>query len=290
MVEYRYPTNGIGVRTTPGGSRLTGCGVSDVLFYAAEMQRQQILVAFGVEGAGEALGNVWRLTAKNTDFYLDPVGDAGAFHLSMHGPSDSNPDGYRFHVKVDQRAAASISAQGGFIVHQLPRKGYAVDGVAIAPGAFLVARIRWLWDLQRPRFRQAAASGALPEIPADASAARLTKELEPNDGADLDLVVSYGGPHWPAETSERDNSRLGPLQNSAGMWLTATSYRRSQSKYPAPKGLVPPLPRAGQEPNRILGGGQGDNAPADIFWFVEAITTRTIIEATQRQDRDEQNA
>jgi hypothetical protein len=44
------------------------------------VERQEILIAFGLGGQG-ALGNVWRITAKGTDFYLDPLGAADAVHL-----------------------------------------------------------------------------------------------------------------------------------------------------------------------------------------------------------------
>lgn len=55
--------------------------------YADGMQSKEILVAFGTEEEPAALGSVWRITARKTDFYLDPIGQAGAIHLSMHGPS-----------------------------------------------------------------------------------------------------------------------------------------------------------------------------------------------------------
>ena len=242
------------------------------------MRTKEILVAFSA-GGPPALGNIWRVTAKKTDFYLDPLGQAGAFHLSVHGPNDHHPDGHRFHVKVNHRAAATIEAQGHFIVYDLPRYGHAVNGQELAPGVFRVTRIRWLWDLQRPRFRQAAAiPGPLPHITDNRSAARLSRPLAPNEAADLDLVVSYNEPYWPAgERSQRDNARLGPLRNDAGMWLTGTSYRRSQTEYPAPEGLVPPLPRFGEEPNRIMGGAPGQNPAGEMYWFVEAITSRQFI-------------
>jgi len=247
------------------------------------VETQQILVAFGVEDLGVALGNVWRITAKKTDFYLDPADHADGFHLSIHGPSKRYPDQHRFHVKVSEKGAASVKRDGAFLVHGLDPRGYQIDGKEIAPGAFLVARVRWRWDLQRPRFREAAVSGSLPDVPENASGAWLSKKLGPNDAADLDLVVSYDEPYWPnGEASERDNSRLGPLQNSAGMWLTATSYRRAQATFPAPEGLVPALPKRGEQPNRILACGPGENAPADIYWFVETMTSRELIVASQK--------
>lgn len=59
------------------------------------------------------------------------------------------------------------------------------------------------------------------------------------------------------------------------------SYRRSQTKYPAPQGLILPLPGSGEEPNRIMGGAPGQDEAGDMYWFVEAITSRQIIEASR---------
>jgi hypothetical protein len=246
------------------------------------VRREEIVVAFSAPGAG-ALGNIWRITAKKSDFYLDPLGEEEIFHLSVHGPNDSHPGGHRFHVKVDPKAVATVEARGDFIIHDIPCRGHAVDGQALAPGAFRVARIRWLWDLQRPRFREAAAlPGPLPDISDHQSGRRLDRQLEPNEAADLDLVVSYNQPHWPhAEGSLRDNARLGPLRNDAGMWLTVTSYRRSQVRYPAPKGLILPLPRSDEQPNRIMSAAPSQDRSGNMYWFVEAITSRELIEASR---------
>jgi hypothetical protein len=99
--------------------------------------------------------------------------------------------------------------------------------------------------------------------------------------ADLDLIVSYERPYWPdAADSLRDNSRLAPLQNHAGMWLTATSYKRPQTATATPRALVLPLPRPDEEPARIMGAGPGDDG-AGLYWFVEAITSRQILDASR---------
>jgi hypothetical protein len=243
--------------------------------------QEEILVAFS-GGRPGALGNIWRITAKRNDFYLDPLGQAGAFHLSVHGPSNRHPDGHRFHVKADRKAVVAVEERGDFVTYKLPRKGHAFEGQKLAIDVFRISRIRWLWDLQRPRFRDAALTGPLPDISGNQSGIRLSAQLEPNEAADVDLVVSYGQPYWPEGTgSLRDNARLGPLRNGAGMWLTATSYRRSQMRYPAPNGLLPPYPRRGEEPNRIMGGGPGQDGPDDMYWFVEAITSREVIDASR---------
>jgi hypothetical protein len=172
------------------------------------VRKKEILVAFSAPETG-ALGNIWRITAKKTEFYLDPLGQKDVFHLSVHGPRDHAVNGHRFHVKVDRNGASAVEERGDFILHSIPRKGHIIDGQELTAGAFRAARIRWLWDLQRPRYHRAALSGALPEISDNQSGARLSRRLEPNEVADLDLVVSYGQPYWPdGPGSLRDNARL----------------------------------------------------------------------------------
>lgn len=237
-------------------------------------------------GDSPALGNIWQITAKKTDFFLNPLGQAGTFaHLSVHGPNERF-DGHRFHIKVDPRLVATAKNRGYFVEHGIPRKGFAFDGQQLAAGAFRVARIRWTWHLQRPRFRAAAVSGPAPELADHQVGARLSEVLSPNDAWDIDLVVSYGQPYWPEPFgSLRDNARLGPLPNDAGLWLTATSYHRSQTKYPTPDQLRPSLPRPGERPNRIMGSGPGPDGEASMYWIVETITSCELIDASAAQQQ-----
>jgi hypothetical protein len=231
-----------------------------------------------------ALGNIWQITAKKTDFYLDAYNRDGSLaHVSIHG-SNARFDGHRFHIKIDRQLAAVAKDRGYFVKHNIPRKGFAFDGHELATRTFCVARIRWTWDLQRPRFREAAVSSPPPELDDHQAGARLSKVLQPNEAWDIDLVVSYDKPFWPdSRGSLRDKARLGPLRNDAGLWLTATSYHRSQREYPAPEGLRPRLPRPDEDPNRMMCGGLGSNGTSDMYWFLETITSRQLIE----QDLDE---
>lgn len=235
------------------------------------------MIAF-TAGDSPALGNIWRITAKKTDFYLDPLGEAGTFvHLSVHGPNEKF-DRHRFHIRIDRRYADEAESRGYFVMHGVPRRGYAFAGRQIAVDAFLVARVRWAWDLQRSRFRRAAATEQAPEIGDNQFGARSPDVLPPNHARDIDLVVSYGKPYWPdKQGSLRDNARLGPLSNDAGIWLTATSYGRSQMKYPAPEGLCPRLPRPDEEATRIMCGAPGIDTAGEIYWFVETITSRQLL-------------
>lgn len=226
-------------------------------------------------------GNVWKITAKKTDFYLDFEGiHGGVFHLSAHGPNDRF-DGHRFHVKRDRKAAQKAKDHGYFVGHQLG-KGHKFDGVQLAEHAFLIARLRWNWDLQRHRFRDAALTRTLvPELSTGRDGRMLNTPPQPNSAWDIDLVVSYGDPFWPdAKSSASDDSRLGPLVNSSGMWLTATSYHRPLATYPTPEDLRLPVPRRDETPQSILIAGPGPGGAKDIYWFVEGITRRDLLTAS----------
>lgn len=241
------------------------------------MSKREIFLAFS---AGDNLprGNIWRITAKKTDFYLDFDGrHAGGFHLSVHGPSGLF-SGHRFHIKSDTKAVREARALGNFVKHQIGR-GYAFDGVLVDDDAYHVARLRWTWDLQRPRFRNAALSRVpIPQLGEHRHGLSLNAPLQPNSAWDIDFVVSYGKPFWPdPDDSVRDSSRIGPLQNGAGMWLTATSYHRSQLLAPSPVNLQLPLPQTGETPQSIMAGGPGPLGSHDCYWFVETITAREFL-------------
>lgn len=178
----------------------------------------------------------WRITAKKTDFYLDPRDEDDAFHLSIHGPNDKH-DTHRFHIKVDRRKVAKARKRGYVMGHSILKDGFPFDGQQIAEGVYRVARIRWTWHLQRSRFRAAAVSGQAPDLADHQSGVRRSDPLSPNDAWDIDVVVSYERPYWPNPSgSLRDNARIEPLRNNAGLWLTATSYHRSLTKYPCEAG------------------------------------------------------
>ena len=64
------------------------------------------------------------------------------------------------------------------------------------------------------------------------------------------------------------------------MWLTATSYKRSRTATPSPPALVLPMPAADEEPARIMCAGPGSKDGAGLYWFIEAITSRQLLEAS----------
>lgn len=244
------------------------------------VNEREIFIALSAED-NLPRGNIWRVTAKKTDFYLDFEGDhAGGFHLSMHGPS-RNFSGHRFHIESNEQAVSTARAKGAFIEHDLGR-AHAFDGVRLTDRAYRVARLRFRWDLQRPRYREAALSRTpMPKLGTGRDGRSLNTSLPPNYAWDIDFVVAYGEPYWPApDESDGPSARIGPLANDAGMWLTATSYHRPQDVYPSPEELQLPTPGAGETPHTIMSGGPGHLGVQDMYWFVEGVTTRELLAKT----------
>lgn len=255
--------------------------------YDSAMDDTTIRLAFSPNKTG-ALGHIWSITAKENDFYLDTWGELkNAVHLSFHGPR-INFDQHRFHVKGTSRAMKELNQDSHRVRTQLPRKGLAFNGLQVDETAFLVARIRWSWHLQRPRFFDAARSGLHPKIAAGEKGIVLQTPLLPNTAWDIDLVVSFGAPYWPnSDTSARFGARAGFLETSSGMFLSATSYGRGLSTNPTPEEIDMPLPLLDQKPTRLLSGGFGPKSIDGPFWFAESITSEELILAVQDADRDD---
>lgn len=245
------------------------------------MSLTQILVSL-TDGNGHAVGSCWSIKTKKNDFYVEPLGQGkrDVLHLSLHGPWSGKP-AHRFHVKLDETMAGRKRAAGQLIEHGMPRSGQPLRGVRLDDDAFLVCRLRWMPALQRPEYLAAASAGvALPELTPGKQGAALNAALSPHSAWDLDLVVSSNAPYWPhSERTKADNAQLGPLQNEAGMYLTATSFHRNAASTPAPDELVPAPPEHDETPNILLCGGldtrsEGDQ---DMYWFVETITSRELL-------------
>lgn len=242
---------------------------------AASSAKSAILLTLAA-GRSPALGNVWRITAKKSDFYMDNIGPTGgAMHISCHGPQQGFPS-HRFHIRADRRA---VKQAGHFVEHSVPRKGQEFKGNPVSEDAFQVARLRWTWHLQRDRYRRVAVLGDVPEPGQGVSAMAQRTILRPNNAWDVDLFVSFGEPYWPIQVAKsQGNPLLGPLRNADGHWLTGMSWVRKLSHDPTPAGVAPRLPKPQERPTRISCGGLGPTGTAGPYWFVETVTAREVLE------------
>lgn len=224
-------------------------------------------------GDSPALGNIWRITSKKSDFYIDMHGATrDAMHLSLHGPKDGH-DGHRFHLKVDRGAVTTAREAGHFLEHGIPRKGQRFTGRPVTGGVYHVVRLRWQWHLQRSKYRAAAATTQAPQIMDGQSGRVMRSVLNPNSTWDVDLFISYNRPYWPLEWGPRTGDpRIGPVTTDSGLHLTVTSTHRSEKTFPSPEGLLPRLPAAAETPCRFTAGGFGPDGADGTYWFVETIT------------------
>ena len=231
-------------------------------------------------------GHVWRLTAKKSDFYVDLADGSENLHISLHGPQGRHTS-HRFHVKLDSGRSRAARRSDRHVWHGIPRKGHSFEGVELGPETFLVARVRWTWEILRPRYQHVASWGAIPTVREDQSGLIMRKSVEQNYAVDMDVVVSFRQPYWQGSwRSKRDNARLGPLRNVDGHWLTATMVHRWQSAVETPSQLQLPRVGHGDDPRPILAGGTSGG----LYWFVETITRRSVIEASEQAWREQQSS
>lgn len=242
--------------------------------------KQEIILALAGDD-NAARGSIWKLTAKKTDFYLEFSGkENGGIHLSAHGPSEKF-ESHRFHIKTDRRKAQKARNKGAFLEESLD-DGVEFKGVQLVEHAYLVARLRWTWDLQRPRYLHAALSrGSVPKLNDSRQGKVLETQLEPNYAWDIDLVVSYGKPYWVTDAfwwKQKQigplSPKLGPLKNNAGMYLTGTSVHRSLAKEPGPADHLLPRPRNDEDAQLLISGGFGQGELKDMYWFEERIVSK----------------
>lgn len=240
--------------------------------------KSQVFLALTIGHDAPALGNVWRITSKKSDFYLDTFGPTqDAMHMSLHGPKKDH-SGHRFHLKIKREAVEAARSAGQFVEHGLPRNGQQFQGREIADGVYHVVRLRWRWHLQRDKYRAAAATPGPLEFTEGQSGRVMREVLNPNSAWDVDFFLAYDRPYWPLELGRRTGDpRIGPIVNDSGLHLTLTSTHRSEKMNPAPEDLLPRLPKGDETPNRLMAGGFGPDGEAGIYWFVETITAREFL-------------
>lgn len=202
-------------------------------------------------------------------------------HLSAHGPTEKHPS-HRFHIKVRDRHVEDAGSQGHFVAHDLPKQGHVVPGRKVGDAdAYLVMRLRWDASLRDPLYADAArATDPVPELLPTEAGALLDESLDPGFAWDLDIYVAFGAPYWPAMPGRTvGDPCLGPLANDKGMYVTVLSVDRDAAITAAPKDLVPGLPDVEEAPARLLCGGP--DPVGGIFWWVETIVARELIDATE---------
>jgi len=87
--------------------------------------KSEIFFAFSTGQGAPALGSIWRVTAKKTDFYLDMFGPTGeTMHISLHGPrGGKKTSSHRFHLRIDEDESDQARAGGYFVEHAIPEGG-----------------------------------------------------------------------------------------------------------------------------------------------------------------------
>jgi hypothetical protein len=150
------------------------------------------------------------------------------------------------------------------------------EGVPVRRGVVHALRLRFpYWALNK--------RGPQPPMPEDTTSAReerLRVSLPRLNGAvDVDLYVSEPGQRpWVRRlgAGERDNSLLGPIENTAGQHLTGIVMQRDMSRTPTPDdGSRPNMqPR---RPDDLVRGQSIHRDAEGLLWLVEGWLSRDAL-------------
>src|SRR5699024_330537 len=121
----------------------------------------------------------------------------------------------------------------------------------------------------------------IPKIHDSRQGGAMAVPLKKNHAWDVDLVVSYGKPLWmadvfwmPRKQANFLSPKIGPLQNEAGMYLTATSRESSITAEPGPAEQLVPRPKSDEDAQLLIAAGLGEGRLKDTLWFEEKVTSK----------------
>jgi hypothetical protein len=179
------------------------------------------------------LGHTWRVAARSTSFYLKTRHLMQDWKISLHGPDEKHPGGPMLKLGPDRSFTPSEDSQGSVTEIYGDAAGTTLEfeGETVAPGVRRVIRLRWSWEM----FQDGAYTEQSPDSIKRHNGAKLLTAPQPVNALDVDFFLSDDGPYWPNEEEvRRKNAGMGPLQNSAGQFLTAVVMHNSLWKHPSP--------------------------------------------------------
>jgi hypothetical protein len=214
----------------------------------------------------------WSLKSHLTSFYVTPLGSGlDALKISLHG---SDPRHGKPGYKVEIMPALKDSSRSSVLVKRCnwPDKVW-FPGERVAPDVDLVLRLRFTPDLLS-RYVSRAPALKTPKPKDDALHVPAPKV---GYATDIDVFVCHGAAYWPDEQKAReDNACFGPLENSAGQFMTAEAVHRRVEEKPSP--VSPPGPgRVGNIPLtedqvRTVGAAFDEN---EVLWIQEMLARKS---------------
>lgn len=221
--------------------------------------------------ASNIAGYTWLIEWSTTSFYIKSTyKPMQLMKVSLHGPDPKHVGKQHFRLDFDHadRAGKAAAAGGAWVTtDELPLPLYFA-GRPVDKRTVHIVR----FSVEGDMFLTGVPSAPLPSPKQKATLHARLPAPPQSAVTHVDLFLSTVRPYWPDETKVRSgDAGMGPLGNSAGMYLTAINYQRSLTDQPDPFGDV----RAGAPLDQSVRGVASKLDPSGFLWVCEKMIPRS---------------
>lgn len=218
----------------------------------------------------------WRIWPGGTSFYVKSTyAEFSNMKISLHGPDPKHP-GPVLKFGHDSNAPPTRSGFVGLSTLPVSFRGKTSK---VERDVRHVMRFRHDWTMFHPDVPPAPTPKPLKKP--DTTQAGVCPPPAQMWAVDIDLFLCEHAPAWPNEKQAReDNATLGPIQNSAGQFLTGV-VSHNPALETTPECVTAPKPAKG---DRIL-RGLGIGVHREILWINEVKLGHDQLLAAQHEDR-----
>lgn len=242
---------------------------------AESMDGQHAIVFSIMDRAARIYGFTWLIEWSTTSFYVKSTyKPMQTTKISLHGPDPNHFDKQHFRLDFEHVGPAdkAIAAGGAWSTHALQLPLY-FEGKRINKRAVHIVR----FSAEASMYAKGIPSAPAPSPKAKATLHAALAAPPSGKVAHVDLFVSSVRPLWPNEKKVRaDDAGMGPIVNSAGLYLTAVNYQVSSTAEPDPFGDV----RDGLPIDQCVRGIGERLDPSGFLWICEKMIPPSKVEST----------
>lgn len=201
------------------------------------MDGQHAIVFSILDREAMIAGYTWLIEWSTTSFYIKSTyKPLQMTKVSIHGPDPKHVGKQHFRLDFEHKdpATKAASAGGGWSTKALQLPLY-FDGRRVNKRTLHVVRFSATADM----YAKGIPSAPNPPVKQKATLHAAVAAPPPGKVTHVDLFLSTVRPYWPNENKTRArDAGMGPIVNSAGLYLTAVNYQWSATKEPDPFGDV----------------------------------------------------
>jgi hypothetical protein len=244
----------------------------DSAMSAHSMNNEDAIVFSIVDPVAKIAGYTWLIEWTATSFYIKstykPLQMA---KISLHGPDPKHIGKQHFRLDFDHPgpAAKAVNAGGGWSTDALQLPLY-FKGRQVNKRTVHIVR----FSAESGMYEKCIPTAPNPVVKQKATLHAIVAAPPPGKVTHVDVFLSNVRPYWENETKARKlDAGMGPIVNSAGMFLTAINYQRPASDQPDPFGDI----RGGVPLDQCVRGIAQRLDPSGFLWVCEKMIPRSAV-------------